>query len=282
MNQILPNSINMIADNLYYNGGVWYSKTIKDISYTIEGHDIFNSIEKSSYWFLHRNNCIVELVNKYCSNGIIYDVGGGNGFVAQALVKNGIITILIEPGIQGIKNAEERNLKYLICSSFEDAGFKENSLDSIGLFDVLEHIKDDKEFLKLLFNSIKNNGYIYLTVPSYNYLWSKEDELAGHYRRYSLKNIVELLNEVGFIVVYSSYIFSYLVVPILLFRSVLSKIKYYKQSRDLITAQHNPSKIIGIIVSYFSKKEINTIKKNKRIIFGSSCIIVASKVIKYE
>jgi hypothetical protein len=32
-----------------------------------------------------------------------------------------------------------------------------------------------------------NAGKIYITVPSYNFLWSLKDIYSGHFRRYTIK-----------------------------------------------------------------------------------------------
>ena len=71
----------------------------------------------------------------------------------------------------------------------------------------MEHIEDDRSFLKALKAKIGEKGRVYLTVPAYSGLWSQEDGRAGHYRRYSLGQICKLLEESGFRVEYSSYFF---------------------------------------------------------------------------
>ena len=77
--------------------------------------------------------------------------------------------------------------KYSIIQKYTHKKF-----DLILLADVLEHIKNDKKIIKTLSKSLKNNGYILITVPSYNLLFSKKDLILGHYRRYSKKEIVNL------------------------------------------------------------------------------------------
>ena len=61
--------------------------------------------------------------------------------------------------------------------------------------DVLEHIKDDKKIVRELSKSLKNNGFILITVPSYKILFSKKDIILGHYRRYSKKEILNLFKK---------------------------------------------------------------------------------------
>ena len=104
------NNLNTIADNIELRDGIWYSKTQETVSYPKEGSDLSLIVEEKSYWFQHRNKCISELVKKFAPNKIFFDIGGGNGFVSLGLQKSGIDTILIEPSIQGIRNAKERGL----------------------------------------------------------------------------------------------------------------------------------------------------------------------------
>ena len=46
-----------------------------------------------------------------------------------------------------------------------------SSIDSVGLFDVVEHIEDDYLFLKSINKYLKDDGYIYITVPALNFLY---------------------------------------------------------------------------------------------------------------
>jgi SAM-dependent methyltransferase len=201
--------LSKISLGLRLQDDIWVAKTKSDIFFPSEGYKQCLEIEENSFWFNHRNNCIVNVVQSFPPYGPILDIGGGNGFVSLGLIKNGIDTYLVEPGLEGILNAKKRNLKKLICSSFEDAEFNKNSLPAVGLFDVLEHIEDDISFLFKLGESLIADGRLYLTVPAYNFLWSDEDNYAGHFRRYTLKGIVSKLNSAGFVVEYSTYIFSF-------------------------------------------------------------------------
>ena len=274
--------INDFAENIYLKDGIWFSKGSRKISYPKEGNMNCYEIENDSFWFNHRNKCIIEAVVKFSSNEIFIDIGGGNGYVAKGLENNNIQNILIEPGIEGALNAKKRGLRNIICSTFEDAGIKPNSCKSIGLFDVVEHIKDDKLFLESIYSILADQGLIYITVPAYNFLWSKEDVEAGHFRRYSIKKIRRLLNAVGFEIEYSSYIFSILPIPIFLFRTIPSFFGLHKNSNDLNKhkKEHSQEKgIITTILDKMSKKELNHIKHKKKIPFGGSCFIVARKIV---
>ena len=187
--------------------GIYYSKSDSSISYPEEGNEDCLQIEQDSFWFNHRNNIIANSVQKHSPNQIFFDIGGGNGFVAKRLQSDGIKTILVEPGKMGAINANKRGIKNIICSTLEDAEFEHGSIDSVGLFDVVEHIKDDYNFLNNINQYIKDDGYIYITVPAFNFLWSNEDDDAGHFRRYSTTELNELLKKFGFSIIQSTYIF---------------------------------------------------------------------------
>jgi len=112
-----------------------------------------------------------------------------------AAIKNaGLPTVVIEPGLQGAMNAHRKGLNPVICSSLEDAGFKTHLIPAVGLFDILEHIEDDIGFLTTIKTLLVPNGKLYITVPAYNFLRSVEDNYAGHYRRYTLKEPVLFQN----------------------------------------------------------------------------------------
>ncbi len=268
------------ADNIYLEDGIWFSKNNRGISYPKDGNMNCFEIEKDSFWFNHRNNCISEAVKIYSPDKTFFDIGGGNGYVAKALEENNIQTILIEPGLEGALNAKKRGLKNIICSTFEDAGVKPNSCQSIGLFDVVEHIEDDLKFLQSIHQILSNNGHVYITVPAFKFLWSNEDTDAGHFRRYTVNQLCSTLRNSGFEIVYASYIFSILPIPIFLFRTIPSFLGFNRKSNDLQKHKQEHSKNKGFISAVLDKiwnKELKAIKQKKAIAFGGSCFVIARK-----
>ena len=274
------NLLEKYFSDLQYKEGIYYKKSDLKLSYPDDGNQICFNVEDNSFWFKHRNQIISLLFKKKSPKKILFDVGGGNGFVSFGLMKEGINSILIEPGIQGCLNAKQRGLKNIVCSTLEESGCLENSIPAIGLFDVVEHIENDKLFIKKIHVYLENEGFLYLTVPSFSFLWSSEDELAGHYRRYTLKEIEHLLESNGFKINFSSYMFSFLPIPILIIRTLIGKFKPRKSSvLKTVKKEHNSSNyFIKIILNFFLKRETRKMSKGKKIKFGSSCIVVAQKI----
>jgi 2-polyprenyl-3-methyl-5-hydroxy-6-metoxy-1,4-benzoquinol methylase len=261
--------------------GIYYSKPESSISYPKEGNEDCLQIEQDSFWFNHRNNIIANSVKKHNSDKIFFDIGGGNGFVAKRLQDDGIKTILVEPGKTGAINAYKRGVKNVICSTLEDAEFANNMIDSVGLFDVMEHIEDDYNFLNNINKYLKDDGYIYITVPAFNFLWSNEDNDAGHFKRYSTAELNQLLMKCGFSIIQSTYIFSILPLPVFLFRSLPSKLGLNKKSNNLKKHQNEHKQKKGIlnkILQKIWKWELSRVNRNKKIPIGGSCFVIGKKI----
>jgi SAM-dependent methyltransferase len=68
----------------------------------------------------------------------------------------------------------------------------EASYDGIVLFDVLEHLDNDQEFLKAALFHLKPGGRVFINVPADPRLMSAYDRAAGHVRRYSSEALLSL------------------------------------------------------------------------------------------
>ena len=260
--------------------GIWYSTDTESISYPSEGNVSCFAVEESSFWFRHRNNCIASIVKSYPpeNDGTIFDIGGGNGFVSLGLANSGFNVALVEPGTVGASNAKKRGIADVICAITITAKFKQHSLPAVGLFDIIEHIEDELAFLKSFRDLMKKNGRLYVTVPSYPFLWSAQDVFAGHFRRYTLDDISNVLHLAGFQVEFSSYIFRILPVPVFLLRTLPYKLGLSKTERNPSTISRDHAANDGVVVSILNsilQKEIDNLNNKKAMSFGGSCLIVA-------
>jgi SAM-dependent methyltransferase len=262
--------------------GIFYANNGEVVSYPEEGNAACFEVEDQSFWFRHRNDCIRELARNFPprGKGPIFDVGGGNGFVAKGLMDAGWDVVLVEPGPSGARNAKKRGLDHVICGTTHSAGFKNGSLPAIGVFDVVEHIEDDLGFLRHLWDLLEPGGMLYLTVPAYNFLWSHEDVDAGHFRRYTLTSMKMKLVEAGFKPVFGTYIFRFLPLPVFVFRTLpyrlgfAQRIKNEKIStKDHVISKGGFSRLLTMLLSC----ELNFIKQAKCLAFGGSCLMAARK-----
>jgi SAM-dependent methyltransferase len=275
-----------VADNLLRReDNLWVARTREaPVSYPEAGSAICLSFEEDSYWFRHRNRCIASVVRRFHRGGTIWDVGGGNGFVSRGLLDAGFDVALVEPSAEGAQNALRRGIPRVVCSTLEDARFHPGSLAAVGLFDVLEHVEDDRGFLRLLRRHLSPGapgapgGRLFLTVPALPWLWSSNDSASGHFRRYTGASLRRALAEAGFRVEYLTAFFRPLVIPLFLGRSLPSRLGLRRAVRPEVTRrEHGAGR--GPLPSVLGKileREERLVREGRELSLGTSLLAVAS------
>ena len=180
--------------------GIYISSNQGNIFYPKDGNKTLYQVEKESLWFNYRNELIYFFVSKYGLDGDFLDIGGGNGFQASYLINRGLNgkIIICEPGFEGCLNSKKNGVKWIFNGFFEDFPFEEFNVRSIGLFDVIEHIENDIDFLSKLYKRIDKGTRIFINVPAFNHLWSKTDKFSGHFRRYNLFELNRIIDSTKF------------------------------------------------------------------------------------
>lgn len=266
------------SDALAEHEGIWRPRSIAPVSYPAESAEVLFRIEDSSYWFRHRMNCIAAAVRRHKPTGEIYDIGGGNGFVAASLQQQGVDCVLLEPGA-GVANARARGVTKVIQATLDDAAFRPHSLPAVGLFDVLEHIENDPGFLGAIRRNLVPGGRFYCTVPALRALWSPEDERAGHFRRYHRKHLAATFSQAGFTVEYTSYFFTWLVLPIFLQRTLLTRLDRRRRnqlgSAATAESEHRLPRLLRPLVDTWHRGELAQIRAGRSLPTGSSLLLVA-------
>ena len=133
----------------------------------------------------------------------IIDIGCGDGFFLNILAQKGFRADGIDASAEAIKLCKERldeSVGYSECCFIEEFKPKE-PYDLLICGEVLEHIHDDQAFLKEINRFAIMNGILILTVPLDMKLWSKADESAGHFRRYTKSEIFDKLEKAGYSVI---------------------------------------------------------------------------------
>jgi SAM-dependent methyltransferase len=76
----------------------------------------------------------------------------------------------------------------------------DKKFDYVLCLDVLEHLQDDEEALRNIRRiMIATRGkWLFLRVPALQFLYGKNDEAIGHFRRYSAKTLTALLERCAF------------------------------------------------------------------------------------
>lgn len=258
--------------------GVWTPTRQQSVSYPDEGNDLCAAIEETSFWFRHRNRIIAAAVERYPPPaGPIFDLGGGNGYVALGLRRAGHDTVLVEPGRSGALTAVRRGVGTVICASVETAGIRPGTLPAVGIFDVLEHIQDDLDFLRTLRTALQPGGRLYLSVPAFRWLWSNEDDFAGHFRRYTVRSLTRVLRKANFEVDYAGYFFTFLPPVIFFLRSIPTRLGLRKDvSAESWRREHaSGSWLSRQVLETGLSFEVQAVRRGYRLPAGSSLLCVA-------
>ena len=276
-------NVESISDALHVDvkTGIWRADTdtAGPLSYPSHQNDACFRLEDGSFWFTHRNKCVLAAVRRFPPDGFILDVGGGNGFVARGLIDAGYETALLEPGGDGARNARQsRQLPTVINATIDEAAIRPGSVPSVGLFDVLEHIEDDRAFVHRLHDIMRPGGLLYLTVPAFSWLWSMSDVDAMHFRRYTRRSLADVLAG-DFDVLYATYLFQRLVpvtvlVRALPYRAGLARPKPPEAyEREHAVGRRRLAETFSRMLNH----EVRAIAAGKSLAVGSSLLVVAAR-----
>lgn len=128
------------------------------------------------------------------------DFGAGIGTLSDLFVdKTGIkpTCVEVDPTCRQVLLSKG----YRTFDTISEAG----EFDFVFSSNVLEHIENDQEVLKAIFNRLERNGRIVLYLPAFQLLFSELDRSVGHYRRYDKKTLVNKLKSAGFEIEEVSY-----------------------------------------------------------------------------
>lgn len=235
-------------------------------------------MEDASYWFRHRTACLLATFVRLPPAGVFLDIGGGNGQLVAALQAIGRPAALLEPG-GGVHNARRRGVQNIIHSTFDDAAFPSASLGSAGAFDVLEHIEDEINFLKRLREAMQPGARFYCTVPAGPWLWSMDDVTAGHHRRYTERSLRLALQRAGFAIDFISPFFTWLTLPVCLFRTLPSRFgrrdAVLASSTETMRSEHALPAPLVPFVERVHAWEHHRITEGRRLPAGTSLLCVA-------
>jgi len=123
------------------------------------------------------------------------DFGAGMGDYAKKLSNAGYNVTCIELDEELREHIKSRGM-----DAYGDLSQSQGVHKRIYTLDVLEHIEDDEQAMKGLFDKLDNDGKLLVYVPAFPILYSAMDKKIGHFRRYQKKELVEKLKKAGFII----------------------------------------------------------------------------------
>jgi hypothetical protein len=133
------------------------------------------------------------------------------------------------------------------------------------MMDVLEHVDDDMNFLSQYTYLMPLEGWILITVPAFQFLWSGHDEFLEHRRRYTLGALEAMVQTAGLHIVDIRYFFGLLfpIVALLRWRDRRKLVKggsearsalkkYAKPVNTLLTSVHDIERTVLFPINRFA------------------------------
>jgi len=162
--------------------------------------------EDKHWWFAGRTWSLLNMLDRIIApNGQkqVLDVGCGAGNMIHHLSRYGqVIGIDNNPKPLAIAQQRGYNVRQ---GGAEALPVDADSFDLVALLDTLEHCQDDMAVLRECRRACAPGGYLVVTTPAFMALWSHNDELNRHYRRYTAPELRRKLVTSGLEVVRLTY-----------------------------------------------------------------------------
>ena len=238
-------------------------------------YDVLYQIEETHRWYVGRRNVILDQIARFYQGHKelrLLDIGCGAGIFMRYLELYGEVT-----GVDISSNAlhfcQQRNFSQLIQGDGLFLPFSENIFDILTANDLLEHLENDEAGLCEFLRVLKSGGRLFLFVPAYQFLWSLQDEISHHKRRYTSRQLSCIIDGAGFKLERITYTNTLLFPVILAGRQVLKILKYIK---DIKTENDlHPGWANKFLADIFCLEV--PILRRTRLPFGVSIIAVCQK-----
>ena len=227
---------------------------------------------KNHWWFEGRKLVLSTILKKYSINKkIILDYGCGVGINLGMLSKFGKV-FYYDTSRLAINYVRKKYTNKNFFININKLYKYKKKFDLIVATDVIEHIKNDKKEIIKISYLLKKDGYLLITVPAFQSLYSSKDKSLKHYRRYNKETLRNLLNkhfhEIKF--TYFNFIL-FLPIAILILFFKITKIKFIN------SVEKKPNFLINKLAFFLFAFESFLINKIK-FPFGISLLFFGKKI----
>ena len=158
-------------------------------------------LDAMHWWFTARRRIldgVIERIVRPPADSRILELGAGTGHNLEMLSRFGRVEASeLDPVAREL--ASERLGRPVVEAALPGLSmFPADSYDLVALLDVLEHVPDDKNSLRAIYQLLKPGGALLLTVPINPWMWSAHDVAHHHHRRYRRSEIRKLALDAGY------------------------------------------------------------------------------------
>lgn len=242
-----------------------------------ELYDNIQQVEATHWWYKARREIIFDRVKpilKSRPNPKALDIGCGTGYNLRYLQELGCQDVTgLDFSPNALEYCRSRNLERLICGDASRLPLRAASYDLITTLDIIEHLEDDVRTLEETYRALKPGGTLVIFVPAYQFLWSLQDEISHHVRRYTAQELQKKVLSAGFEIKKLTYANTFMFPLVWAGRLVLKIFRpHFKIASE---SQMNPTWMNGMLYQIF-KAELPWLRRIN-FPFGVSILCVCEK-----
>ncbi len=249
--------------------------------------------EDRHWWFATRTRAILAYLDRYVGHdrGLrVLDVGCGAANMTHHLRHYGSV-IGVDSNAKPLEIARQRGLEAYVGTA-DDLPFGDGEFDLLALLDTVEHVPaEDKVFEECRRVLIGPNGAgrsagkLLVTAPAFMFLWSRNDVINLHQRRYTAPELRAKLERHGFRVLrisYNNFFIFPLAAGIILLRRGRAEPQLASPhfDEDAYQVEMEPtSPLLNTILTAIGKLEVALLRR-VNLPWGTSIIAIAEKKIR--
>jgi len=181
-----------------------------------------HQIELDHWWYVGRRRIVFDWLRPDDRRRRVLDIGCGTGFNIEQLRARGFEKVVgLDVSNDAIAYARSRGLRALVRGDGARLPFADAAFDLVLALDLIEHLEDDGEALRDMARVLAPGGRLLVFTPAYRFLWSLQDDVSHHFRRYTSRELRSKLSDAGFTVAKMTYANTFLFPVILAGRTVL-------------------------------------------------------------
>jgi SAM-dependent methyltransferase len=238
-------------------------------------YEILYRIEESHWWHSARRDMVLDWIRQAYPGRrdlTILDAGCGTGLMLQEMRQLGSPEG-VDISEEALDFCRQRGLTQVHKADVRKLPFDNDTFDVVTALDVLEHVDDDTGVLDEFARVLKPGGRAFVFVPAHRWLWSLQDEISHHRRRYTAGTLREVVGASRLSVERLSYVSMFLLPAIFLGRQWL-RVTLPFWPRDTENDLH-PAWSNAILRRIF-EAEIPLLRR-RNLPFGASILLVARK-----
>ena len=167
-------------------------------------------------WELARARAVKDILHGHGSFRALLDYGCVDGFTGREVQKAFSIAEVVGVDVElpaaacGARSVPEGSYELMR----DESQLGDRKFDLLLLCDVIEHVEDDRNFMRgIATRRLESGALVLVTVPAYQALFSEHDRALRHHRRYSPSALRDAVRDAGFELLQSGQLFGSLLLP---------------------------------------------------------------------